>query len=1177
MKKVLSVCLSVLFLLTALPLGAVSVAAATSGTTGDCTWTLDGTHLTISGNGDMEYYEWGCGPWGSSITSVTIEYGVTSIGNEAFYNCRNLTSVTIPNSVTSIAGGAFFRCSSLTEVIIPDSVRDIGYQAFSSCSSLTSVSIGDGVTSIEEQAFAYCSSLTSVTIPAGVTYIGEWAFRYCSSLSSIEVDENNTHYSSAGGALLNKDQTALICCPAGMSGAYAIPDGVTTIEWQAFFNCTALTSVTIPDSVTTIGESAFHECTSLTTVTLGGSVTIISASAFENCTSLTDVYYGSVEADREKISMGRWNDSLLNATWHYSSDPTPGGPLPVLNIDFEDGEIAFTGTAGTLAVTEENGNKYLSWNAAVWDWSNIYHFTALTADTNYTVKFKAKADRNTRLHFILNNNWLVDTVNKLVDVTTDWQEYELHINSGNASDPILMFKSYYTSANSTACYLDDIVITKGGTPDPDEPIVPAEPVDPALNAVINGDFEIGDATGWTTYKNSVVSSVAAHSGSYGLLLQGSGGSGPMGTYMATQTLTVTPGKYYKLSMWVKAGTHSRLDMQLCVGDGVRCQTRWDRNEWTYREFKFKGSSDMVLKFLSVDYDTASVYVDDIILTELNEVYFDGCTHTYDNDCDADCNMCGEMREVGDHTYTASVTTAPTCGAAGMKTYACTICGDSYTESIPATGAHDLLHAAAVAPTCTEDGNVEYWYCADCGQVWLDEACTQITNLKNVVVPTTGHVYDNTTDLDCNLCGAVREVADASSLLYEIVDGAVTITGYTDALPADLVIPATIGGYPVTAIGDEAFNACTSLTSVTVPDSVTTIGDSAFNACTSLTSVTIPDSVTTIGGSAFSSCTSLTAVIIPDSVTTIGGSAFYACGSLTGITVDAENPYYSSLEGVLFNKNQTVLIQCPGGKTGAYTIPDSVISIGGWAFAWCTSLTAVTIPDSVTTVVRSAFFHCESLTSVTIPDSVATIEKSVFQKCISLTSVIIPNSVTTIGNYAFADCASLTSVNIPDGVTTIGEQAFTYCTSLASVTLPQSITTIGRYAFYNYSGTSLTDVYYGGSESDRAAISIGSGNDHLLNATWHYTCSHIYDNATDPDCNLCGAVREVADVIPGDANGDGKIGMLDLALLQRYLNGWDVSIITLAVDVNADGKVNNLDMALLQRYLNGWDVELKLPV
>ena len=168
---------------------------------------------------------------------------------------------------------------------------------------------------------------------------------------------------------------------------------------------------------------------------------------------------------------------------------------------------------------------------------------------------------------------------------------------------------------------------------------------------------------------------------------------------------------------------------------------------------------------------------------------------------------------------------------------------------------------------------------------------------------------------------------------------------------------------VTSIGEYAFYYCKSLTSMTIPDSVTSISSSTFASCTSLTSVTIPNSVTSIGEYAFYDCKSLTSVTIPGSVTSIGLYAFASCTSLTGIWVAEGNSHYANdASGVLFSKDKTTLVQCPGAFA-AYTIPDSVTSIGDNTFDHCTSLTSVTIPDGVTSIGWRAFSNCTSLTDV----------------------------------------------------------------------------------------------------------------------------------------------------------------------------------------------------------------------
>lgn len=271
-----------------------------------------------------------------------------------------------------------------------------------------------------------------------------------------------------------------------------------------------------------------------------------------------------------------------------------------------------------------------------------------------------------------------------------------------------------------------------------------------------------------------------------------------------------------------------------------------------------------------------------------------------------------------------------------------------------------------------------------------------------------------------LCGRAQFIFTTNNNL-------VTITGYNGP-GGDVVIPNSTNGYPVTAIGFRAFYNKTSVTTVAIPNSVSNIDGYAFAYC-GLPTATLPDSVINVNTNAFFFCSALTNVVVGRGVTGISEDAFGRCAALKEIVVNATNPCFTSSGGVLFNKNETTLIRCPGGFSGSYVIPSSIQNIGNYAFNYCAALHDVIIGNNVTNIGNVAFAYCSGLAQATIPDSVATIGMGAFSVCHGLTTVTFGSGVTSLGNNAFGFCTSLTNVTIPSSVTAIGPAAFQSCTSL----------------------------------------------------------------------------------------------------------------------------------------------------
>jgi hypothetical protein len=257
------------------------------------------------------------------------------------------------------------------------------------------------------------------------------------------------------------------------------------------------------------------------------------------------------------------------------------------------------------------------------------------------------------------------------------------------------------------------------------------------------------------------------------------------------------------------------------------------------------------------------------------------------------------------------------------------------------------------------------------------------------------------------------------------------------------------GHGLTYLSAALFYNCTSLTNIVLPSEIKTIGEGTFNACSGLTNITLT-AVTTITGGAFG-CEKLTAVFIPSCMISMSRHAFRGCGNLLTIDVATNNPYFSSVNGVLCNKSRQTIIDYPKGRQGAYLAHPEALYVGEYAFFRCQGLSEAVFPQTLFSIGENAFYGCRGMTNIVLGASLNSIGIAAFYGCDALTSITLPSTLSAIYPNAFDSCSGLRSLTLPESLTSIGVGAFKNCCALTTLTIPNNVGALGDYAFYMCTG------------------------------------------------------------------------------------------------------------------------------
>jgi len=1081
-------------------------------------WILYQTgELKVFGEGAIFDYGDRQKPWdrGYPIQAIRIEEGITSIGEGAFAHSGNAQTLTIPGTVTYIGSTAFMDLANVREVILPEGVEELGAEAFI-MSGMETLQLPESLRIIGAGAFRHCSNLPEVTIPKGVETIGIHAFQNCNAMTAIRVEEENPYFSSDdSGVLYDKNKQTLICAPCFLSGSFTVPETVTVIAESAFESCKNLQEVILPDSVTEVGSFAFRGCYGLSSVKFGSGLTALSEGMFAE-TGFTEFV---IPAGITTIGVGAFQGcevletvtipetvTVIEANAFASCFALTNAPIPASVTRI--GENAFNGCYKLTEVRLPASVK----EVGAFAYADCTELTTVEIpDTVETIGAYAftGCTNLTELNLGKNVKSIGDSAFegcvglKEVTVPQGVTQYVYRMFAGCTSLEKVTIPGTVKSIGEQT-FADCNALTEITIPDSVESLGDYAFKQCENLSVIHLGKGVSQMGSNVFVSCNSLSAFRVHAENQ--------------TYASDEAGVLFDKRMEKL---LRAPI--RLSGSYAVPDGTVEITNSAFEGCTELEnVTVPGSVKVILESAFADcwnLKSAALaegvtYIGDFAFaccSELEEIVIPGTVTGIGTNCFVDCvalkraTLPENMTVIPEHTF-------GWCGALESVRIPKAVTTIDYAAFIGCYGLQEVIYGGTAKDWMAIEifGDNEslagafYIYEGDnelldsgyCGEnvQWMLTVGGKLTILGEGAMANYGGPN-----------GAAPWARYSNEINFvEILEG-VTFVG-DDAFSGCTEIVEVVMADTVTELGIRSFSGCTKLQHISLSANLVTLNASAFAECSSLRRIELPETLQTLGELAFGACYSLTELRIPASVTTISGDLFYNSNSLTGIYVDAGNPNYTSVDGVLFNQDMTQLLRAPCALSGSYTVPETVKTIAPYAFFPCSGLSEVHLPESLERIGNSAFEGCNCITDVyyagsettwsrvTVgennltlkvatfhygreadlgtgtcgdnitwvldPEGVMTLSGSgdMYDYCSDpwsnpwvelkdrITSLVVEESITGIGSGAFDSCQRLSSVQLPASLTGISDRAFYNCDGLYEINLPAGVETLGESAF-----------------------------------------------------------------------------------------------------------------------------------